>query len=158
MFDAVLQDEDLSLTLSQLVETKRGVITVVSEALALLGMTPFIYIEICTVLEYGPKRWLSIWNLMDLATYFLQVCNIINQSINQFMFCVLGLIRGVNRQRLRVLSLNETSRLMLFWGTKNLDLHYAVLLHKPHDLPSSNFALMQQKRKEKNRLHLLAST
>ncbi len=70
----MLQDEDLSLTLPQLVETKRGVITVASEALALLGMTPFIYIEICTVLEYGPKRWLSIWNLMDLATYFLQVC------------------------------------------------------------------------------------
>ncbi len=71
---ALIQDEDLSLTLSQLVETKRGIITVASEALALLGMTPFIYIEICTVLEYGPKRWLSIWNLMDLATYFLQVC------------------------------------------------------------------------------------
>ena len=69
----LIQDEDLSLTLSQLVETKRGIITVASEALALLGMTPFIYIEICTVLEYGPKRWLSIWNLMDLATYFLQV-------------------------------------------------------------------------------------
>ncbi len=72
----MIQDEDLSLTLSQLVETKRGIITVASEALALLGMTPFLYIEICTVLEYGPKRWLSIWNLMDLATYFLQVCNI----------------------------------------------------------------------------------
>ena len=69
------------MTLSQLVETKRGIITVASEALALLGMTPFIYIEICTVLEYGPKRWLSIWNLMDLATYFLQVCIIINESI-----------------------------------------------------------------------------
>jgi len=44
------------------------------EGFALLGMTPFIYIEFCTVVEYGPKRWLSIWNLMDLATYFLQVC------------------------------------------------------------------------------------
>ncbi|DBA98675.1 hypothetical protein WJX77_002585 [Trebouxia sp. C0004] len=73
VFMLLFQDEDLSLTLSQLVETKRGIITVASEALALLGMTPFIYIEICTVLEYGPKRWLSIWNLMDLATYFLQI-------------------------------------------------------------------------------------
>ncbi len=110
---AVIQDEDLSLTLSQLVETKRGIITVACEALALLGMTPFIYIEICTVLEYGPKRWLSIWNLMDLATYFLQVCNIINQSIN-LHFVSLGLIRGVDRQCLRMLNLNETSHSMLF--------------------------------------------
>ncbi|DBA86726.1 TPA: hypothetical protein ACH3X2_005431 [Trebouxia sp. C0005] len=73
VFMLLFQDEDLSMTLSQLVETKRGIITVASEALALLGMTPFSYIEICTVLEYGPKRWLSIWNLMDLATYFLQI-------------------------------------------------------------------------------------
>ena len=69
----VVQDEDLSLTLGELVETKRGIITVATEASALAGMLPFIYIEICTVIEYGPSRWLSIWNLMDLATYFLQV-------------------------------------------------------------------------------------
>lgn len=43
------------------------------EATALLGMAPFLYIEACTVTEYGPRRWLSVWNLMDLATYFLQV-------------------------------------------------------------------------------------
>lgn len=67
-----IQDEDLSLSLSQLVQTKRGIVTVAMEGLSLLGMTPFIYIEYCTVMEYGPKRWLSIWNLMDLATYFLQ--------------------------------------------------------------------------------------
>jgi len=52
------------------------------------------------VLEYGPKRWLSIWNLMDLATYFLQVCFIsIRFDLIQFiqfdsmqfdMFTVLG--------------------------------------------------------------------
>ena len=70
------QDEDLSLSLGELVETKRGIVTVTTEALALTGMMPFIYIEVCTVIEYGPQRWLSIWNLMDLATYFLQVCNV----------------------------------------------------------------------------------
>ena len=53
--------------------TKRGIVTVTMEVFALLGMSPFLYIETCTVIEYGPKRWLSIWNLMDLATYFLQV-------------------------------------------------------------------------------------
>ena len=47
--------------------------TVAMEATALSGMAPFLYVEFCTLLEYGPKRWLSIWNLMDLATYFLQV-------------------------------------------------------------------------------------
>ena len=56
--------------------TRRGIITVVMEVTALLGMAPFLYIEACTVVEYGPKRWLSIWNLMDLATYFLQVRNV----------------------------------------------------------------------------------
>lgn len=61
------------MTLAQLVETKRGIVTVATEAFALAGMMPFIYIEICTVLEYGPRRWFNIWNLMDLATYFLQV-------------------------------------------------------------------------------------
>ena len=69
-----MQDEDLSLSLSKLVETRRGVVTVATEVLALLGMTPFVYIELRTVVEYGPKRWLSLWNLMDLSTYFLQVC------------------------------------------------------------------------------------
>lgn len=73
VFMLLFQDEDLSLSLSQLVQTKRGIVTVAMEGLSLLGMTPFIYIEYCTVMEYGPKRWLSIWNLMDLATYFLQV-------------------------------------------------------------------------------------
>lgn len=68
-----LQDEDLSLTLGQLVESKRGIVTVATEAFALAGMMPFIYVEICTVIEYGPRRWFNIWNLMDLATYFLQV-------------------------------------------------------------------------------------
>ena len=77
------------MTLAQLVETKRGIITVASEALALLGMTPFIYIEICTVLEYGPKRWLSIWNLMDLATYFLQVCHFIMYYMHFVFYFIL---------------------------------------------------------------------
>lgn len=70
---APLQDENDSLSLRELVATRRGVVTVAMEATALLGMSPFLYIEACTVIEYGPRRWLSIWNLMDLATYFLQV-------------------------------------------------------------------------------------
>ena len=98
ILDAVIQDEDLSMTLSQLVETKRGIITVASEALALLGMTPFIYIEICTVLEYGPKRWLSIWNLMDLATYFLQVCNMLLSCCTNHMTPHHQILASCNRR------------------------------------------------------------
>lgn len=67
------KDENDSLSLQELVATKRGIITVAVEVCALLGMSPFLYIEACTVIEYGARRWLSIWNLMDLATYFLQV-------------------------------------------------------------------------------------
>ena len=63
----------MSLSLSELVQTRRGIVTVAMEATALSGMAPFLYVEFCTLLEYGPKRWLSIWNLMDLTTYFLQV-------------------------------------------------------------------------------------
>ena len=70
---SVPQDENDSLSLRELVSTTRGIVTVAMEATALLGMSPFLYIEACTVIEYGPRRWLSIWNLMDLATYFLQV-------------------------------------------------------------------------------------
>ncbi|KAL3131635.1 hypothetical protein ABBQ38_007932 [Trebouxia sp. C0009 RCD-2024] len=73
VFMLLFQDENDSLSLRELVATKRGIITVAVEVSALLGMSPFLYIEACTVIEYGPRRWLSIWNLMDLATYFLQV-------------------------------------------------------------------------------------
>ena len=66
--------------------TRRGIVTVAMEATALLGMSPFLYIEACTVIEYGPRRWLSIWNLMDLATYFLQVHAVASHVVSSHVF------------------------------------------------------------------------
>jgi hypothetical protein len=67
------QDEDLKLTLPQLLDTPTGVLTVVLDGLALLGMLPFIWIELCTITSYGLWQWATIWNLMDVSAYALQV-------------------------------------------------------------------------------------
>lgn len=67
-----MQDEDLSLPLSELVQRPRGACIVAAEVVAELAMAPFVYLEICSVLEIGPKRWLSVWNLVDVTTYILQ--------------------------------------------------------------------------------------
>lgn len=69
----LLQDEDLSLPLSELVRHSRGAGIIASEVVALLAMAPFVYIEVCTVIEFGSKRWLNVWNLIDLITYIVQV-------------------------------------------------------------------------------------
>ena len=41
--------------------TPHGAATVVFEVLSTLGMLPFIYIEVCTLIEYGPRGWLDFW-------------------------------------------------------------------------------------------------
>lgn len=69
----LFQDEDLTLSLSQLAHTVTGVFTIVAAAVALLGMAPFLYIEFCTLTEYGIRRWLSVWNVLDVVTYVLQI-------------------------------------------------------------------------------------
>lgn len=56
------QDEDTSLSLGQLLQTRSGAAAVVFEILAVLGMAPFVYIEFCSVLEYGITEWaFSFW-------------------------------------------------------------------------------------------------
>ena len=40
--------------------------------LCLVGMTPFVILEYCTVRAYG-LGWLSAWNVLDTSTYALQV-------------------------------------------------------------------------------------
>mmetsp|Transcript_6515 Transcript_6515/g.18757 ORF Transcript_6515/g.18757 Transcript_6515/m.18757 type:complete len:521 (-) Transcript_6515:416-1978(-) len=72
-FVIFFQDEPLGQSLHHLWHTSRGAATMVSLALSGVGMLPFLYIEVCTLLEYGPMRWLNVWNLTDLATYFLQI-------------------------------------------------------------------------------------
>ena len=30
-------------------------------------------VQICTLAQYGPSRWLSAWNIIDICTYFFQI-------------------------------------------------------------------------------------
>ena len=45
----------------------------VAEGIALLGMAPFLWIEACTLKEYGIAGWASVWNVMDVIMYINQV-------------------------------------------------------------------------------------
>mmetsp|Transcript_1853 Transcript_1853/g.5429 ORF Transcript_1853/g.5429 Transcript_1853/m.5429 type:complete len:488 (+) Transcript_1853:199-1662(+) len=69
----LFQDENLDLSLRQLAHTTSGICTIVAAIVALIGMAPFLYIEFCTITEYGAKRWLSVWNVLDVLTYVLQI-------------------------------------------------------------------------------------
>lgn len=44
------------------------------EVLALLSMLPFVALDLVSVLTYG-RGWVSTYNLLDVATYMLQVSN-----------------------------------------------------------------------------------
>ena len=46
----------------------------VTEGVALVGMMPFVYIEICTVLEYSPLLWLTRCALGMLAVHAGSCC------------------------------------------------------------------------------------
>jgi hypothetical protein len=67
------QDEDTSLTLPQLLQDPWGVVTVVSELVCLVTMVPFLAIEGRTMTAYGLLGWLNVYNMLDIATYVLQV-------------------------------------------------------------------------------------
>lgn len=72
-FTWMFQDEDLSLSLGQLLETPRGTATVALQLAALGAMIPFLYQELRLVAAYGVWRWAGIWNMLDSAAYLLQV-------------------------------------------------------------------------------------
>ena len=57
----VLQDEDTELSLAQLVREPHGIATVAFEVISTAAMLPFIYIEVCTISEYGFMGWLDFW-------------------------------------------------------------------------------------------------
>ncbi len=59
------QDEDLDLSLPDLLATKRGKITVAAEIMALVGMLPFLMFEVGTIPAYG-LGWLDIYNGLDM--------------------------------------------------------------------------------------------
>ena len=70
---ADLQDEDTTKSLGELLHTRRGLASVILEGLALVGMVPFLWIELSTFCEYGPRIWLNTWNCLDCLTYAGQV-------------------------------------------------------------------------------------
>ena len=72
-FTAAFQDEDVSLSLAQLLASPRGQLTVACDVLALLGMAPFVAIEAATVHAYGVWGWATAWNVLDLSCYTLQL-------------------------------------------------------------------------------------
>jgi len=80
-----MQEEDLSKSLLELLESPYGFAILASEAVALLAMAPFVYLEVCTVIEFGPSRWLTLWNLI---TYALQVHTFLLEPTN------LSVLRG----------------------------------------------------------------
>jgi len=73
VFTILFQDEDLTLSLTELFATPRGALTVGLEVLALLAMMPFIVLEQGTLAAYGVAGWLSVWNGLDIATYAIQI-------------------------------------------------------------------------------------
>ncbi|KAL4440087.1 hypothetical protein ABPG75_003088 [Micractinium tetrahymenae] len=71
-FVIAFQDEDLSLSLRQLLASSRGRLTVAAELLALVGMAPFLLLELGTLPAYG-VGWVDMWNALDTSTYFIQI-------------------------------------------------------------------------------------
>ena len=67
-----LQDEDMHLSLAEVVQTPRGIATIVLECISYTAMLPFIYMEYRTILEYW-EDWLNAWNAIDVLVYSLQV-------------------------------------------------------------------------------------
>ncbi|KAI8468859.1 MAG: hypothetical protein J3K34DRAFT_425772 [Monoraphidium minutum] len=72
LFTWLFQDEDLTLSLVELLETSRGATTVALQVAALAAMLPFLYQEVRLVLAYGVWRWAGVWNILDSAAYALQ--------------------------------------------------------------------------------------
>lgn len=72
-FTWLFQDENLTLSFTQLLITPRGLAAVALELLALIGMAPLAALEPATLKAYGWKGWFNIWNGLDLTTYILQV-------------------------------------------------------------------------------------
>ncbi len=68
-----MQDEDTGKSLPELLQSTRGIGTVIAECIALFGMAPFLWIEACTLKEYGIAGWASVWNVMDVVMYINQV-------------------------------------------------------------------------------------
>lgn len=92
-----MQDEDISLSLPELLGTARGIATLVAEAVSLAAMAPFIVIEMGSMQAYA-GGWLSLWNLLDVLTYSLQVCVCVHAAAFLLLVWRLG-CRGTEEAR-----------------------------------------------------------
>ena len=55
-------------------------------------MAPFVYLEACTVLAFGPSRWLGVWNLLDVITYMLQVIKLSFAALQLLVIACVNLL------------------------------------------------------------------
>ncbi|KAL4438682.1 hypothetical protein ABPG77_006286 [Micractinium sp. CCAP 211/92] len=76
-FTILFQDEDTKMSLRQILATPRGRATVACDILSLIGMAPFLVIEVSTILAYGAWGWATIWNVVDVATYSIQIAIVV---------------------------------------------------------------------------------
>lgn len=50
-----------------------GICKFVLDVLMLVGMAPFFFMEVDTITTYGVRRWFSVYNLLDVVAYSLQI-------------------------------------------------------------------------------------
>ena len=49
----------------------KGKMKIILNLMSLMFMSPFVLIELNTMLDYG-LNWFSMWNLLDIVTYSIQ--------------------------------------------------------------------------------------
>ncbi|KAK9839401.1 hypothetical protein WJX81_000001 [Elliptochloris bilobata] len=92
VFTKLFQDEDESLSLRELLDTKSGRWTVALEVVATVFMLPFMYIEYHTFSDFG-WGWLNTENIIDALTYSNQAAIVImhlsRQGVNSDSIVIL---------------------------------------------------------------------
>ncbi len=68
-----LQDEGTDATLHELAHTRIGKVALAAQMASVLGMLPFLWIEVATVAAYGLSMWAHVFKTIDLLAYILQV-------------------------------------------------------------------------------------
>eukprot|EP00775_Hariotina_reticulata_P003763 gene3763-4022_t len=68
-FTLLFQQENWTMTFQELLN---GFLATVCSLLALMPMSTFLYMDLCTIAAYG-MGWVGAWNLLDMASYFLQI-------------------------------------------------------------------------------------
>lgn len=74
-FALVLSKEDSDMPLREVLTKQgaKGVLKLLLDLTMLLGMLPFLIAELITVWTYGFRRWLTVYNTIDVGTYFVQL-------------------------------------------------------------------------------------